>query len=275
MEYIEARAGRPAPDDASTSAEAESLRATVTLLRSVAPATAPRTFALTPEQATSRPPARIYRPAWYMRAPALGAAAAVFALVFLVIGDVAGGLRQSGPEPAQSGTASDAFQAKSATSGSLEPDVPAAELSLASTTPSDASLASRQPEAGGPATVATASPAAGIAGLAPSFESTPAPDSTLAGTSIDSAVPVETPAGVAEASNTGTPEPFSTPPADSLEIATGPAGPAGPRGQDQAELAPGEGGFAMPLWQIELALGLAAAGLAGAWAFMRASRGRS
>ncbi len=100
------RASAAAPD------EIESLKATVSLLRSVKSVQAPRSFALKHAPVPVR-----YVPPWFMRAPAMGAAAAVFALAVLVVGDLTGALQQSGGTQGDLAGQSSLQQAESDSSG--------------------------------------------------------------------------------------------------------------------------------------------------------------
>jgi hypothetical protein len=117
--YVDVRPDAPSEDrvqqhlatcDATCAADLEGLRATVRVLKSIAPVTAPRSFALTTEMVADlpdgkplgEPPAPVRTGGWRMPvlvpAAASIAAALVFALV--LVGNISGAIEQSGSSSA-------------------------------------------------------------------------------------------------------------------------------------------------------------------------------
>jgi hypothetical protein len=250
--------------------DVESLRATVSLLRSVASARAPRSFALREAPVPAR---ASYRPACYTRAPAMAAAATVAVVGVLLIGDLAGALRQSGGagrEATQSLAAPDMQVAPEA--AAMKADGPAAgggpaeTLKMALPPPAPASAAAAAPAA----TAATA----GVAARAVAPSAAVTPEGTVASQ-----------AGRPGAAVTGAPEP-----AASKAAAGGPAAQAdlanGTPASAPVAVEPGPGlasepvaieqeaggGVALPLWQLEAGLVGAVVLLLAVWLALRRRR---
>ncbi len=288
-------AARPGP----ARADVEGMKATVSLLRAVRPVRAPRSFALSPAAADA---ARTGRPAghrrgpWYMQAPAVAAAAAVLTVGVLVLGDIAGALRQSsGEQPAQlfesalslksagpagdpavasgSAVAGDAFAIQATVAAAPEVQVPP-DSAPAAVAPLAPVATQAVAEARAAATAATQP-----AQTAPQGVAVPA----QAATPETTALPVT--AGEFPVTDGGKGPPSSgTVTSDTAGIAGTEIMPIaatpGPEGASQygepAEVEALSGpelsapkGTALPLWQTEVALAGAAALLIGLWAFLR------
>ena len=236
--------------DPATLDDIESLRATVSLLQSVAPASAPRSFAL--QEAPAPSPSVLNRYQW---APAMASAAAAIIVGLLVVGDLTGALRQTGgPAPvAQPATGAiaeapavlavreveaETIVEKEAEAAPLMAEAPrmmkaaeadSPEMAPEGTVPAERALA-------GDAAEADAPPAEAIAARAP-----------------------EEPQAVEKAAEA---------PAEMRPVDDAPPVP-GTGGGITPELAEQEG-LSLPVWQMEAAFGAAAVVLAaGAWLLLR------
>ena len=257
----EARLRQQLAGDPARQADADSLRATVALLRTVASAEAPRSFALVESPAPVRRPFIRYE--W---APAMASAAAAVIVGLLVLGDVTGTLRQAGAPSLQAQPVSTQV-AEAPLMFAAEAGAPAAGVPEV-TVVTEAEVV--QPEAAAeppplmkaveaaPAEEALAVPApAQEAGLDAIEKAEAAPPQALRG-----AAPEEGEIEVQEAAEAPIPRPTPPPGARApSEAAAG--GPA-------AEPAEEEQGFSLPVRQLEIGLGAAAAALAaGAWLLLR------
>ena len=253
----------------------ESLRATVSLLRSVAPVKAPRSFALR-EAPVQRPAVR--RTPWYMQAPAMAAAAAVVVIGVFIAGDLTGALKQSGRGEDTSATSVESLAAPGVPgptgSAALKLDQsPLAEGPVGTPAPRAAGTAAAavapSPEPalsgakalapqvpGGIVTGAAGQPTAAVSGAVSGAEATAPPAATAA---PGFAAPAGTPEAYAQTAQDGA---ISTVLTESV--------PA-PSGHAQAGGVKEEGGLSLPLWQIEAGLAGAAALLA-AWLWLRRRR---
>jgi hypothetical protein len=233
--------------------DVESLRATVSLLRSVEPVKAPRSFALREE-----PVPVVYRRPWFTQAPAMAAATAVLAVGVLVASDLAGALRQSGQSSQGPTQEISSFRATSAGSEAGQPGNPGDPGSPSPAGPEGLAQKSfiqdTPPDAAG-----TASPAPEQIGVAP--VGTPSPD----GTAVALAIPEATPeAGDAYAiAATAAPEA-----SQALEFATT-SGDAKSTTADEWRPVKQPGGAALPLWQMEAALAAFAVLMLGIWAYLK------
>lgn len=243
--------------------DVESLRLTVSLLRSAGAARAPRSFAL--REAPAQAP-QVDRPTLRSHAPALAAAAAVVAVGVLMIGDLAGALRQSA-------------------GAGQEWAGPLAALSAHGAPETEAMKAGGPVDAGPVDTlrvtiVVAASPPGSAA--APSAEAAPAIKAARAAVPAAAAAPEGADALQGGAAAAGAPEANSSQAAmapntgPAIPANAAPAGapvPADPRLRLTSEPVAMEqeavGGVAMPLWQVETGLIAAVVLLLGAWLALR------
>ena len=306
MAYVEGRATdeerarveiRMAADPAFAR-DLESLRQTVTLLRSVASVAAPRSFALS--EAPVRP--RASRPRLVM-APAAMAIVAAVGVALLAAGNISDVVRQSGGGVDAASRAGVALEAAPAVATTLAPGLAGVVATSAIVTAAGSSgERGREPEAtnvveeksdGVTEALSAQAPAFGVEAAAQGT-ATPAPFATVvplravpppaAEVTVESATaddkdasisgPVGTAgtAGEASAARDGAPAPEAAEvqPQDAATLAAEPAdgelavvdvldGTAGDE----------DGGLPLPLWQLQLALAALAAAMAGLWAFMR------
>ena len=277
----EARVRDSFSDDPAGQADADSLRATVALLRSVAPAEAPRSFAL------QEAPAPMQRPAMrYQWAPAFASAAAAIVVGVLVAGDVTGIVTQRGAPLAEAPAAgADIFDGTreaplmmTAPTVQLEREVVVspAEAPLEEG-PADAAMKGAPPQELAPMPEAAAEAESGemierIMAPRPGAEATvpagiaveEAPESMLI---ADGAPPGEAEQAVEEGIRSAdAPDRAATPPRPEGT----PAPAMGIGGGDLAEVVEADDGFSLPLRELEIAFGAAAAALAAAaWLVLR------
>lgn len=279
----EARVRDSFSDDPAGQADADSLRATVALLRSVAPAEAPRSFAL------QEAPAPMQRPAMrYQWAPAFASAAAAIVVGVLVAGDVTGIVTQRGAPLAEApaaGTdffdgAQEAPLMMTAPTVQLEREVivSPAEAPLEEG-PADAAMKGAPPQELAPMPEAAAEAESGemierIMELRPGTEATVPADIAITVEEAsekmlmaDGAPPGEAEQAVEEGIRPAdAPDRAATPPRPEGT----PAPAMGIGGGDLAEVVEEDGGFSLPLRELEIAFGAAAAALAAAaWLVLR------
>ncbi len=252
----------------------ESLKATVSLLRSAAPVKAPRSFAL--REAPAQSPA-VRRTPWYMQAPAMAAAVAVMVIGVFIAGDLTGALKQSGGRDTGSESSATSLAAPAPAGGpgptgaaALKLDQsPLAEGPTGTAAPRAAAVApSPEPAPSGAKALAPQTPggaAAGSADQPPASEmgaasGAEATASSAATAAPGSAAPVSTPESYQQTAQDGAISP----------VATGSA--RAPSEHVEAAGVREEGGLSLPLWQIEVGLAGAVAVLLAAWAWLRRRR---
>ncbi|MDA1298110.1 MAG: hypothetical protein O3B04_08970 [Chloroflexi bacterium] len=286
-------------------ADVESIRATVSLLRSVEPARAPRSFALTHAPAPVR---RSSRPRLAM-APAVFAIAAAATVGLLAVGNLANVVHQSDGTSESSSTANFSADLTVTASGSVEDGVGMQEPEGVPGLPGQPGTASSALFADTARAAATATPAATQATgtAAPLSTSTPFIEETLPVVGPD-APPPDASGGYGIASEGTVPglerdsgtvikgldEPLAATgriPSDSAEagerrlrpqatIITVPGDAGGfdlltleagePQGGSPPTLRePDESGFALPLWQLQVGFAALAVLMAGAWVLLQ------
>lgn len=252
--------------------DAESMRATVSLLRLVAPAQAPRSFAL--RAATAQRPTVRNTP-WRMQAPAMGAAAAVLVMGVFIAGDLAGALKQSGGRDQSSAMPLSSFAA---------PDRPiqtgAAAMKLDQPIVTEVPVGTTSPRT---TTMGTAAVAVSPAPALPAAKALDpqTPSGALAGAADrTSALAPEMASGrdaVASMASTPAPEPAPASTTESQDqTAQGGANYVDTSGQGRTPTGHAEpagvsatGGLHLPLWQIEAGLAGTAGVLLAAWVWQR------
>ena len=244
--------------------DVDSLRATVALLHTVAPAKAPRSFAL--QEAPEPAPRPVTRYQW---APAMASAALAMIVGLLVLGDVTGMLRQTGAPPlaAQPGQAIEApvvsvtreVEAETVLEMETAPLAAEAPLMMKAVEAAPAEAAAAPEEA--PAAEAAEAPAPRAAEV----DAAPPPEV------LSDRAPEDTEAAVQEAPRApilgATPSPPALVAPAPRETAMGANGLAvEPAAED---------GLSLPVWQLEVACSAAAVALAAAaWLLLRRRRRR-
>ena len=227
----------------------DSLRATVVLLHTVAPAKAPRSFAL--QEAPEPVSSPVIRYQW---APAMASAAAAVILGLLVLGDVTGMLTQTAaPPPAAQPASGRAIEAPVVSVTREVETEPVMEMEAAPQ-PAEAPLMMKAFEA---------APAGADAALEAAPAAEPGGETAL---SRPAGAPEEADAAVQEARRAPVLDATPTP-AALVALAPGDAAMGG--GGLVAEPA-AEDGLSLPVWQMEAAFGAAAVALAAvAWLLLR------
>ena len=250
----EARLRQHLADQPAKLDDIDSLRATVALLHTIAPAKAPRSFALqeTPEPA----PRPVIRYQW---APAMASAAAAVILGLLVLGDVTGMLTQTAaPPPA----------ARPASGEAVEAPVVSVTRQVEAETVVEKEIAPPAADAPMMMKAFEAPPAEAAAAL----EAAPAAESG-GETALQrpAGAPEEADAAVQEASRAPILDATPSPPA-----LVAPALGETAMGADGIVVEPAaEDGLSLPVRQLEIAFGAAAAVLAAAaWLLLRRRRRR-
>ena len=263
----EARLQERFADEPEKRDDVDSLRATVALLHSVAPAKAPRSFAL--QESPAPLPRPFIRHQW---APAMASAVAAAIVGLLVLGDVTGALTQTGAPPArlepvatvvvEAPVLSGAQEIQVETVVEKEAELPAAEAPVmmqaveaapveAAAAPEEAPAAPREA-----APVEEADLSARGKGAAPPAEA------------FRAQTPDEAEAAVEEAAEV--PEVLAAP----SPPLPGAAAPRETVGGGPIPEPAAEDGFSLPVRELEIAFGAAAVLLAaGAWLLLR-RRGR-
>ena len=258
----EARLRQHLAGEPETQAGVDSLRATVALLHSIAPAKAPRSFAF--QEAPAPAPRPLIRYEW---APAMASAAAAVVVGLLVLGDVTGMLSQAGAPRPQARPVSTQVVEAPAILAALEIEV---ETVLEAETvieraveawPAEAPARMEAPRAP-PAVEALAGSAVPVEGAALDAAEKGATPPVEA---FKAVAPGEAEEAVSEKA-LGAPVPrLAASPAPDTP-APGVAVGGGPVAEQPAD----EGGFSLPVRQLEIAFGAAAAVLAaGAWLLLR------
>jgi hypothetical protein len=231
------------------------LVATVEALRSADPVRAPRSFALTPAMAYG--PARpIPRRGVSPLVPAVAAAAAALAVGVLLIGNATGSLRQSARPAVPAATSAELALGPTPAAGVTGAEFPSAPKRVAGAPETGAEAPAAPTVADGAFGIAAAGEAGDLKAEAMPGEGADPPQATSA--------PVEAAAT----------EPVTVVAAPELPPA--PAEPPGPK----VPPATGEAGerrgvVELPLWQLEIALGVLAIALAGLAAIAAMRRRRS
>jgi len=259
-------ADRPAKLD-----DIDSLRATVALLHTVAPAKAPRSFAL--QEAPEPAPRPVIRYQW---APAMASAAAAVIVGLLVLGDVTGMLTQTGaPPPAAQPASGRAVEAPgvSVTRQVEAETVVEKEIAPAS---AEAPLMMKAVEAAPVEAAPVEAAALDVAPPLPQLAGAPAPrvaeeDAAPPPEVLSARAPEEAEAAVQEASRAPILDATPSPPALVAPALGETAMGAGGIVVEPAA----EDGLSLPVRQLEIAFGAAAAVLAAAaWLLLRRRRRR-
>ena len=248
----EARLRQHLADQPAKLDDIDSLRATVALLHTVAPAKAPRSFAL--QEAPEPVSSPVIRYQW---APAMASAAAAAIVGLLVLGDVTGMLTQTGAPP------------------------PAAQPASGRAVEAPVVSVTREVEAETVLEMEAAPPAADAPMMMKAFEAAPA-EAAAASEEAPAAEPggetaLQRPAGAPEEADAAVQEALRAP----ILVATpSPPAPAA-AAADEPDVRDGDlvaepaadDGLSLPVWQMEAAFGAAAAVLAaGAWLLLRRRR---
>lgn len=270
-------------------ADLESIRSTVSLLRSVEPARAPRSFALTHAPAPVR---RSSRPRLAM-APAVFAIAAAATVGLLAVGNLANVVHQSDGTSESRSTSNSSAELTVTVSGlggdgvgmqgpegvPGSPGQPGAESSALSADTARIAVATATPAAaqatGTAAPLSTSTPFIEDQ-LSAVDPDAPAPDASGGyGIAREGTVPgLEQDAGTA---TKGLDEPQSLPQTTAIAVPGNAGGfdlltlEAGePQGGSPLTLRePGESGFALPLWQLQVGFAALAVLMAGAWVLLQ------